>query len=424
MSDAPARGHAQAQEPAKTDARDRTQETGLQEEVGLATESMMMGFLLDDRPSDTALERHVSLLSDPRLSLSPNAIQRAALTEQLQRRYGNGYVNQVVSLARERNAVPQIGGAPGLIIQRDLEDELSAPMPAPSSPDRRRAIQERRERMRAYVRSLDPEEARGLLRRLQRRRPGDRLSELFYDRLHGAVRRELLRILRSASGPAAPETGAREGREPEAREGGEEREEGGEETTEEAEGEEAEEEESPVAQAWRPVQFRIDSVDRAAIGNFEYQTVSFHALHPVVRRMPDLTNTGRSTVLHLSAPARVGWAFFHLHLTYDLFSIVSARVQMGSGRGFDEPSEGGNVSFSAQDITNRGDTHISVLLSFGGEMRKQGAAAPTKCRFTGSVVVKGSGDVEARDARLTMPGGAAIRPWPAGTGYEIGWDLI
>jgi len=222
MSDAPAKGHAQAQEPAKTEAKDRAQEPALQEEMGLATESTMMGFLLDDRPSDTALERHVSLLGDPRLSFSPNAVQRAAITDQLQRRYGNSYVNQVVSLARERNASPQVGvhslmavhetgGAPGLIVQRDLEDELSAPMPAPSSPDRRRAIQERRERMEEYVRSLEPGEARGLLQRLRRRRPGDRLSELFHDRLSGGLRSSLLRILEEVASSPEPEAEAPEG---------------------------------------------------------------------------------------------------------------------------------------------------------------------------------------------------------------------
>ncbi len=214
MSEAPARTHAANRENQRTEARDRSQEAALQEETVPAVEPSIAGLLMEDRPADVSLQRHASVIGDPRLHLPANVVRRAALASQMQRNYGNSYMNQVINLARATSEAPAqhagLSAVHGNALQRDLESELSEPMQGSSTPEGRAAIQERRERMEAYVRSLEPAEARRLLRRLEHRRPGDSLSELFYERLSSSVRRGLLEVLREAAQPAEAEAEASE----------------------------------------------------------------------------------------------------------------------------------------------------------------------------------------------------------------------
>ncbi len=144
--------------------------------------SQALGYL-GEGSLEPIMETYVDLLTDPRLSHPASAPQKGRIVSQLQRRFGNFYVQRVVKLLNV--------GVPLLqTVQMTPEDDILAVLEEHYTP-------ERRGELRHVFRSVPLSQAASLYRRLSTPHPrrGDELSEQFH-RLATPVRDEMLRILR------------------------------------------------------------------------------------------------------------------------------------------------------------------------------------------------------------------------------------
>ncbi|MFO8009692.1 MAG: hypothetical protein R6U89_02655 [Dehalococcoidia bacterium] len=89
--------------------------------------------LLGASAVDPPVDRHSSLLADPRLSHPANAVQRARIVSRIQESYGNAYVQRILGVTQNRPAsiarsmLPTGSSGERLVLQRDLsEEETSA----------------------------------------------------------------------------------------------------------------------------------------------------------------------------------------------------------------------------------------------------------------------------------------------------------
>ena len=96
------------QDAEKAQERTRRPEPPVQEQAqGLGGEAVALAPILGDSAMELPVERHAALLGDPRFSHPANAVQRARMVSELQRRYGNNYVQEVVTAAQAKLKVDQ-----------------------------------------------------------------------------------------------------------------------------------------------------------------------------------------------------------------------------------------------------------------------------------------------------------------------------
>lgn len=84
------------QDAEKTQEQKKRPEPAPEHTGALAAESISLAGLLGDSAMDLPVERHTALLGDPRFSHPANAVQRARMVSELQRKYGNVYVQRVM----------------------------------------------------------------------------------------------------------------------------------------------------------------------------------------------------------------------------------------------------------------------------------------------------------------------------------------
>jgi len=105
------------QDAGKAQERKKRPEPAPEQTGALAAESISFVGLLGDSAMELPVERHAAVLSDPRLSHSANAAQRAGMVSQIQRTYGNVYVQRLMDLTQPRSN----NGASGQKIDKDVE---------------------------------------------------------------------------------------------------------------------------------------------------------------------------------------------------------------------------------------------------------------------------------------------------------------
>ncbi|MFO8009691.1 MAG: papain-like cysteine protease family protein [Dehalococcoidia bacterium] len=94
------------------------------EQDSAAAESAQFDWLLGASATEPSLERHTTILGDPRFSQRGNAFQKARIMEGLQRRYGNAYAQRVISrFAGEQSSGNQqkAAGTGSRVDQKGLE---------------------------------------------------------------------------------------------------------------------------------------------------------------------------------------------------------------------------------------------------------------------------------------------------------------
>ena len=84
------------QDAEKAQERKRHPESAPEHTGAPAAEAISFAGLLGDSAMDLPVERHAALVGDPRFSAPVNAVQRAAILSELQRGYGNAYVQRVM----------------------------------------------------------------------------------------------------------------------------------------------------------------------------------------------------------------------------------------------------------------------------------------------------------------------------------------
>ena len=86
------------QDAEKAQERKRRPEPPVQEQAqGLGGEAVALGQMVGDSVMELPVERHAALLGDPRFAHPANAVQRARMVSELQRKYGNTYVQRMVN---------------------------------------------------------------------------------------------------------------------------------------------------------------------------------------------------------------------------------------------------------------------------------------------------------------------------------------
>lgn len=96
----------QSHDAEKAQERKRRPEPPQQEHAqGIASEAVALGQIVGDSAMELPVERHATLLSDPRFSHPVNAVQRARLVNGLQHSYGNTYVQR---LLKSRTVQPKL----------------------------------------------------------------------------------------------------------------------------------------------------------------------------------------------------------------------------------------------------------------------------------------------------------------------------
>lgn len=113
------------QDAEKAQERKRRSEPAPEYTGALAAEAIPFAGLLGDSAMELPVERHTALLGDPRFSHPANAVQKARLLSELQRRYGNNYVQEVVTAAQTKLKV----GQPGDFQHRQVDRGIDLPVP-------------------------------------------------------------------------------------------------------------------------------------------------------------------------------------------------------------------------------------------------------------------------------------------------------
>ena len=146
MTDRHTKTDARSHEPEKAREGQRPREAALEPMNELGGEAAVFESLLATPAMGLPVERHAATLNDARFSHPANAPHKARMVSQLQRQYGNGYVQRVLETVMVQ-ASPQADSYDGCQ-QREANDRLNASVQT-SDLAVQRQIEERKEVERA-----------------------------------------------------------------------------------------------------------------------------------------------------------------------------------------------------------------------------------------------------------------------------------